>query len=375
MLKQEGDFKTQEFLLNMGPQHPSTHGVYRAVLTMDGEYVVDLENVIGYLHRGIEKLAESRTYAQFIPYTDRLDYLAGILNNWGYCLTVEKALGVEVPEKGEYIRVILGELQRIASHLVMISSYALDLSAWTGWMYPFYDRELVLDMFELYCGSRLTTSGTRIGGQPTDFSPEFKAKLEAFFTYLPPRIKDFNDLVTGNEIFLGRSVGVGVVDKEMALEYGLTGPNLRASGVNFDLRKAKPYSIYDRFDFKVPLGEKGDCFDRFNLRILEMEQSLHIAKQAYEGYLALPEDAPTMAKVSKVLKVPAGETYGQIEGAKGLVGYYLVSDGGKTPYRIHLHSPSFVNVGAYPDMARNTLLQDAIASLASIDIVLGEVDR
>ncbi len=268
MLRQEGDFRTQEFLLNMGPQHPSTHGVYRAILTMDGEYVVHLENVVGYLHRGMEKLAETRTYTQFIPYTDRLDYLAGILNNWGYCLTVEKALGLEVPEKGEYIRVILGELQRIASHLVMLASFALDLSAWTGWMYPFYDREKILDLFELYCGSRLTTTATRIGGQPT-FLCRVQKAVGSIFRLSPGHHRFASNLVTGNEIFQGPK-GVAVVDRDMALDYGFTGPNLRASGVNFDLRKAAPYGLYGRFEFDVPLGETGDNFDRYYLRILEM---------------------------------------------------------------------------------------------------------
>jgi len=368
---QETGFRTQEFILNMGPQHPSTHGVYRAILTMDGEYVVEVENVIGYLHRGMEKIAESRTFTQFIPYTDRMDYLAGMLNNWGYVLTVEKALGLTIPERAEYIRVIVGELQRIASHLVMVSSVALDLAGFTPWMYAFYDREKILDLFEMICGSRLTTSYMRVGGVPADITPEFLAKLEQFLQELPGRMDDFDNLVTGNEIFLGRTKGVGVLTGQQAIDYGFTGPNLRASGVNFDLRKKQPYSIYDRFDFEVPLGEAGDSFDRYNVRLLEIRQSMRIIRQAID---ALPE-GEIMAKVPKTLKVPAGETYGQIEGSKGILGFYLVGDGGTKPYRLHLHGPSFVNLGAYPEMAKNTILQDAIASLATLDPVLGEVDR
>lgn len=371
IVNQEGNFRTQEFVLNLGPQHPSTHGVYRAVMTMDGEYVVDVENVIGYLHRGMEKLAESRTYTQFIPYTDRMDYLAGMLNNWGYVYTLEKALGIEVPERAEYIRVIVGELQRIASHLVMVASMALDMNGYTAWMYAFYDREKILDLFEMICGSRLTTSFMRVGGVPNDLPEGFLPKLEQFLKDIPQRIEDFDNVITGNEIFLARTKGVAPIDGETALNYGITGPNLRASGVNFDLRKVRPYSIYDRFEFDVPLGTLGDNFDRYNVRMREIEQSLRIIRQAIDG---LPE-GEIMAKVPKVLKIPAGETYGHIEGSKGILGFYLVSDGGTKPYRMHLHSPSFVNLGLFPAMAKGTMLQDAIASLASIDIVLGEVDR
>ncbi|MEL7565017.1 MAG: NADH-quinone oxidoreductase subunit D [Dehalobacterium sp.] len=367
----EGNFRTQEFVLNMGPQHPSTHGVYRAILTMDGEYVVDVENVIGYLHRGIEKLAETRTYTQFIPYTDRMDYLAGMLNNWGYVMTVEKALGLTIPERAEYIRMIVGELQRIASHLVMVSSFALDLNGFTPWMYAFYDREKILDLFEMICGSRLTTSFMRIGGVPNDIPEGFLPKLEEFIRDFPKRMDEFDNLVTGNEIFIGRTKGVSPIEAKTALDYGFTGANLRASGVNFDLRKVRPYSIYDHFEFDVPVGTIGDNFDRYNIRMQEMRQSLRIVRQAVDG---LPE-GEIMGKVPKVIKIPAGETYFHIEGAKGLLGFYLVSDGGTKPYRIHVHAPSFVNLGIYPAMAKGTILQDAIASLASIDIVLGEVDR
>lgn len=363
--------RTQEIKLNMGPQHPSTHGVYRAVLTLDGEYVVDVENVVGYLHRGMEKIAENRTYTQFIPYTDRMDYLAAMLNNWGYVSTVEKLMDIEVPERAEYIRVIMGELQRIASHLVFVGSLAIDLASSTGWAYTFRDRERILDLFEMVCGSRLTTNYYRIGGLAADLPNEFIPVLEQFLKDLPACFEEYDGLLTGNEIFQARLKGVGIIDLDTAINYGFTGPNLRASGLAFDLRKAKPYSVYDRFEFDIPTGKQGDCFDRYMVRMNEMRQSARIIQQALEG---LP-DGPVMAKVPKVIKPPRGEVYHQIEGAKGLLGFYLVSDGSKNPYRLHIHGPSFVNLGAFPEMAKGGNVQDAVATLASIDPVLGEVDR
>ncbi len=368
---QDKILKTQEITLNMGPQHPSTHGVYRCILTLDGEYVTKLENVVGYLHRGVEKLAEDRTYTQFIPYTDRLDYLAAILNNIGYVQAVEKLLGVEVPERAEYIRVIVSELQRIASHMVFVGSYALDVNGFTAWMYTFRDRERILDLFEMITGSRLTLSYPRIGGVSRDLTDDFMQGLAELLADLPACFEEYDGLITGNEIFQARTKGVGKLDIETAINYGITGPNLRASGYCFDLRKNKPYSIYDRFEFDIPTGENGDSFDRFVIRMEEMRQSLRIIKQAMED---IP-DGPVMAKVPKVIKPAAGEVYHQIEGAKGWLGYYIVSDGSTKPYRIHVHSPSFVNLGVYPEIARGGNIQDAVVALASIDIVLGEVDR
>lgn len=365
------NIRTQEFTLNMGPQHPSTHGVYRAILTIDGEYVTNVENVIGYLHRGMEKLAETRTYTQFIPYTDRMDYLAAMLNNLGYVQTVEKLMGIEIPERVEYIRIIMSEIQRIASHLVMVSSMVLDLNGFTPWMYAFADREKALDLLEMTCGSRLTTNYMRIGGVADDLPEEFIPALKEFLQYLPERLDMFDDLVTGNEIFLGRTKDVAIIGAEDAINYGFTGPNLRASGVNFDLRKVAPYSIYDRFEFDVPVLEKGDCFDRYFIRMLEMRQSLRILEQALEG---LPE-GPITAKVPKVIKPPKGESFHQIEGSKGLLSYYLVSDGSTKPYRLHIHGPSFVNIGTAPEFGKGLIIQDFVSFLASLDIVLGEIDR
>lgn len=367
----DNELLTQEFTLNMGPQHPSTHGVYRAELKLDGEHIVEVDNKIGYLHRGIEKIAESRTYSQFIPYTSRLDYLASTLNNIGYVQAVEKLMGVEVPERAEYIRIILGELQRIASHLVMVASVALDFNGFTPWMYAFTDREKILDLFEMVQGSRLTTSYIRIGGVGQDLPEEFIPALKDVLKELPKRLDMFDGLFTGNEILIGRTKSIGVIDKEMAIDYGFTGPNLRASGVNFDLRKIAPYSIYDKFEFDVPVLQNGDCFDRYNIRMLEMRQSIRIIEQAAKN---IP-DGPVMAKVPKIIKPPAGEIYHQIEGAKGILGYYIISDGSVNPYRIHIHGPSFINIAVLPEISKGVLIQDFIALMASLDFVLGEVDR
>ncbi|MGO0122656.1 NADH-quinone oxidoreductase subunit D [Desulfothermobacter acidiphilus] len=365
------ELPTQHLVLNMGPQHPSTHGVYRAVLTLDGEKIIQLENEVGYLHRGIEKLAESRNYHQFLPYTDRLDYLAPVLNNLGYVQAVEKLLGIEVPEKAECLRVIMSELSRIASHLVMIASMALDLAGWTAWFPPFREREKILDLFEMVSGGRMLPAYLRIGGVAADVPPEFLPALQRFLNDLPCMMEEFENLVVRNEIFIGRCRGVGKLDLETALAYGVTGPNLRACGLAFDLRKAKPYGWYPRFTFAVPTLPNGDAYDRLLIRLREIEQSASIIRQAID---ILPE-GPVRGKVPRALKAPPGEVYHQIEGAKGALGFYLVSDGSDRPYRLHIHSPSFVNLGALPKMAEGSTIQDFIATLASIDIVMGEVDR
>jgi NADH-quinone oxidoreductase subunit D len=363
--------ETQEYKINLGPQHPSTHGVYHAILTLNGETITNAENVVGYLHRGIEKIAENRTYTQFIPYTARLDYLAALLNNWGYVMTVEKLMDIEVPERAEYIRVIMGELQRIAGHLVMLSSMVIDLNAVTAWMYAFTAREGILDLLEMVSGSRLTVNYFTIGGVSADLPEEFYSSVKKVLGELQDRLKDFDMLVSGNEIFHSRTKGIGIVTSEKALDYGITGPNLRASGVNFDLRKKTPYSVYDRFDFDVPVLKGGDSFDRYYIRILEIYQSIRIVEQALD---TIPE-GPTSAKVPKVIKPPQGEIYQQIEGAKGILGFYLVSDGSPKPYRLHIHAPSYVNIGILPEIAKGITVQDFIALLASFDIVLGEIDR
>ena len=363
--------QTEEYTLNLGPQHPSTHGVYHAKLRLNGESIVGCENVIGYLHRGMEKLAESRTYAQFAPYTARFDYLAGVLNNWGYAMALEKLGGIAVPERAEYIRVIVAELQRIASHLVMLSSMVIDLNAVTGWMYAFTAREGILDLLEAVSGSRMNLNYIVAGGVTEDLPEEFEAKVKRTFEDLHARLDDFDRLVSGNEIFLGRTRGIGVIESGQALEYGMTGPNLRASGVDLDLRKDAPYGIYDKLDFDVPVLRGGDSFDRYHIRLLEIHESVRLVEEALAG---LPQ-GPVRTKLPKAWKPAAGEVFEQIESARGIQGYHIVSDGSAKPYRMHLRSPSFVNIGVLPELAPGLTIQDFVATLASLDIVLGEIDR
>jgi len=364
------DLRQEELTLNLGPQHPSTHGVFRVLLTLDGETVVKADPVPGYLHRGIEKLTESRTYAQVIPYTDRLDYLAGALMNWGYVNAVEKLMEIEVPIRAEYIRVIVGELSRIASHQVAVGAMASDLGGLTAFIYTFRDREYILDLIEMISGSRLTPSYMRIGGVARDMSDEFIRKTRAFLDMMPRAIDEYNNFVTGNEIFQARSKNISKVSAEKAIDMSLSGPVLRASGVYHDVRKVRPYSIYPQFDFEVPLGKNGDCFDRYYLHILEMTESLKIIRQALDS---LPE-GPIIAKVPKNIKPPAGEAYAEIESSKGILGVYVVSDGSNRPYRIHFRRPSFINLGHFAVMIKGWKVADVIAVLASLDIVLGEVD-
>lgn len=365
---------SEPYVVNMGPQHPSTHGVFRARLTMNGEMVLKCENICGYLHRGIEKICEDKTWAQVIPYTDRLDYLSPILNEWGYCMAVEKFMGVEVPERGEYVRVILGELQRVAHHLVYLASMALDFNGYTAWMYMFREREKIFDILEAYSGSRMNNNALRIGGAPTPLPEGLEAKIYKWLDEFPDAMRDFENVVNGNEIFMARTKNVGVVDAEMCKNYGVYGANLRAAGVKLDLRKDQPYSIYDRFDFDVPTGKQGDSFDRYEVRHREMAESAKIIRQALDQ---MPKEGPTMGKVPKMIKVPAGSAYTQIEGGMGWLGYHLVSDGGMKPYRVRIHAPSIMSLFAVPEVVEqeDMLLQDYVATLASIDIVLGEVDR
>ena len=365
---------SEPYIVNMGPQHPSTHGVFRARLTMNGEMVLKCENICGYLHRGIEKICEDKTWSQVIPYTDRLDYLSPILNEWGYCMAVEKLMGVEVPERGEYVRVILGELQRVAHHLVYVASMALDFNGYTAWMYMFREREKIFDILEAYSGSRMKNNALRIGGAPTPLPDGVEEKIIKWLDEFPDAIKDFENVVNGNEIFIKRTKDIGIVDAEMCKNYGVYGANLRAAGVKMDLRKDKPYSVYDRFDFDVPTGKQGDCFDRYEVRHREMIESAKIIRQALEQ---MPKEGPTMGKVPKMIKVPAGSAYSQIEGGMGWLGYHVVSDGGMKPYRVRIHAPSMMSLFAIPEVVEHEdmLLQDYVATLASIDIVLGEVDR
>lgn len=363
--------RTQELHLNMGPQHPSTHGVYRCEITLDGEVVTSAENHIGYLHRGMEKIAEAKTYPQFLPYTDRVDYLCPMIYNQGYVETIEKLMGVEVPPRAEYIRVIMAELSRITSHLVMLATMAIDLSSATAWMYCLREREKIFDLIEMTCGSRMTVSYMRIGGVSEDLPDEFIPDLRKFIAEMPGHLNEVHELLTGNEIFQARTKGIGVLPPDMAIAYGVTGPNLRASGVPYDVRRAEPYSIYNRFSFDIPVRHNGDSFDRYMLRFDEIEQSLKIIEQALDG---LPEGA-IKGKVPKLIKVQPGEIYHQVEASKGAVGFFVVSDGSTKPYRLHIRGPSFLNISVFPELARGWKIQDIISILASIDPVLGEIDR
>lgn len=362
--------KTETFTLNMGPQHPSTHGVLQVVLELDGETVVQAIPHMGYLHRGIEKLAESRTYAQFIPYTDRLDYVSSMGNNLGYCQTVEKMIGIKVPERAEYLRIIMTELNRIASHLIFMGSLAIDLGASTGMMFGFRSRERILDLFDMTCGARQTYTYIRFGGVSADIPSEFIPALQRFLTDFPAMLEEYHSLLTGNEILYHRLKNTGVISGQRALEIGLTGPALRASGVDYDIRKVEPYGIYDRFDFSVPLGQVGDCWDRYIVRMEEMKQSASIVAQALEQ---MPEGT-VMATVPKMLKPPAGEVYHSIENPRGELGYYIVSDGGVNPYRLHVRRPSFINLQVLNETCQGLLIGDVVAVLATLDSLMGEVD-
>ncbi len=360
-----------ELVLNMGPQHPSTHGVLRVILKLDGEKVLGTECVIGYLHRGVEKIGENRTYGQFVPYVDRMDYCAAVSNGLGYCLAVEKLLNVEAPPRAQVIRVILTELNRVASHLLWLGTHALDIGAITPLFYCMREREDILNIFEKYCGARLTTHAFRIGGSQYDLYEGFEQDVKAFCEMMPPKVDEYEELLTGNRIWVGRLKGTGVLNAEDCKAYGVTGPMLRAAGVKWDLRKAQPYSGYEKYEFEIPTGVNGDVYDRYLVRMEEMRQAVRIIRQAVEG---IPE-GPIMGKVPKVIKPPVGEAYVSIEAPKGELGFYIVSDGGLQPYRLRVRPPSFVNLQSLDRMARGSLVADLVAIIGSTDIVLGEVDR
>jgi len=362
---------TTELVLNMGPQHPSTHGVLRVILKLDGEKVLGTECVIGYLHRGVEKIAENRTYAQFNPYVDRMDYVAAISNGLGYCLAVEKLLNVEAPPRAQAIRVILTELNRIASHLLWLGTHALDIGAITPVFYCLREREEALKIFEKYCGARLTTHAFRIGGLLYETYDGFEQEIRDFCTMFVPHVDEYEDLLTHNRIWVGRLKDVGILSGEECKEYGVTGPVLRAAGVEWDLRKAQPYSGYEKYDFEIPIRQNGDTYDRYMVRMAEMRQSVRIMQQAVE---AIPE-GPIMGKVGKVIKPPVGEAYVSIEAPKGELGYYVVSDGSTQPYRVRVRPPSFVNLQALDRMIRGGMVADVVAVIGTLDIVLGEIDR
>jgi NADH-quinone oxidoreductase subunit D len=362
---------SSELILNMGPQHPSTHGVLRVILKLDGEKVLGTDCVIGYLHRGVEKIAENRTYVQFNPYVDRMDYVAAVSNGLGYCEAVEKLLGVEAPERARYIRVILTELNRLASHQVWLGTHALDIGALTPLFYCFRDREEILKIFEKYCGARLTTHAFRIGGCQYEVYEGFAKEVLDYCDFVLPKIDEYEALLTTNRIWVERTKGVGVLTGAECIALGATGPVLRGSGVKWDLRKAQPYAAYDKFEFDIPTGKNGDTYDRYLVRIEEMRQSVRILRQAASG---IPE-GPITAKVPKVLRPPAGEIYHSIEAPKGELGYFIVSDGSTQPYRVRVRPPSFVNLQALDKMVRGWLVADVVAVIGTLDIVLGEVDR
>jgi NADH:ubiquinone oxidoreductase subunit D len=367
-LVREGDLLT----INMGPQHPSTHGVFRMILTLDGETVVACRPVMGYLHRSVEKLAESRTYLQDIIFTDRLDYLAPMTTNLPFAMATEQLAGIEVPERAEYLRVIMCELQRFASHCVAIGTFASDAGAFfTPMMYTFRERERVLDIYDQACGARMTVSYIRYGGLARDITPEGLRMIREFVADMDRNIDEFESMMTRNEIFRARTVGIGALTAEEAIAYSITGPMLRATGTAYDVRRAEPYSVYDRFDFDIPLRQGGDCYDRYMVRVAEMRQTKRILEQALRD---LPE-GPTMGKIPKVFRPAKGEAYARTESPKGEIGFHLVSDGKTEPYRMHIRAPSFINLGVLSKLVVGNKVADAVVILGSIDIVMGEVDR
>ena len=368
--------KSDLLTLNMGPQHPATHGVLRVEIKTDSEIVVDAIPHLGYLHRCMEKHCENLDYRGIIPFVDRMDYLAAMSMEWGYALTIEKMLGTEVPKREEYIRVMVAELQRIASHLVFFGTYGIDLGAFTVFLYCFEDREEILRLFEELSGARMLYNYIWIGGVWNDITDDQLKRIEKFCDRFEVELAKYNSLVGENQIFIGRTANVGVITEEQAFDYGATGPVLRGSGVKWDLRKNRSYGLYDKLDFDIPVGEglkgtTGDCWDRYYVRIQEMFQSVKILRQCLAGI----EEGPVMGKVPKIIKVPAGEMYMRTECPRGELGYHLISDGGKTPYRLKVKSSCFTHVSMLPAIAPGQMIADLVASIGSIDIVLGEVDR
>ncbi|WP_415238450.1 NADH dehydrogenase (quinone) subunit D [Seleniivibrio woodruffii] len=383
--------------VNMGPQHPSTHGVLRLIVDIDGETIVNVEPDVGFLHRGTEKLAENRTYHQIIPLTDRLDYLSPLSNNLAYCLAVEKFFDVKIPERAEYLRVILAEMSRVASHLVWIATHALDIGAMTVFLYAFREREEILDMFEVATGQRMTSSWIRIGGLRADMPEDFFVRLKSFIERFDANVDTYENLLTNNRIWKMRTIGIGFLDAEETQAYGTSGPLMRAAGVDFDLRRDEPYGIYDRFKWEIPVQPEGDTYARYKVRMKEMRESNKILQQALDQMPATGEvmtDDPRVSLpkhedvyermealirrfyiVSKGFKAPKGETYQGIEAPKGELGFYLVSEGEERPYRMKIRAPSYVNLGALNKMAAGHMLADLVAIIGTNDVVLGEIDR
>ncbi|MEK7866811.1 MAG: NADH-quinone oxidoreductase subunit D [Planctomycetota bacterium] len=368
---------TEEMFLNMGPQHPSTHGVLRLLLKTDGEMVEEITPYIGYLHRCAEKIGENLTYLQFIPYTDRTDYLSSMSDNLGFCLAVEKLMNIEIPPRAVWLRVMMAELQRIASHLLALGTFGMDVGAFTPFLYAFREREIVLNLFEQASGARLLYNYVRLGGVARDITPKFVKELQEFIDIFPERVDEYNQLLTENSIFIQRAANVGVLPADVGIAYGCTGPTLRGSGIPWDVRRVDPYSGYDQFQFEVCVGKGkkgavGDCWDRYEVRILEMLESLKIVKQALDGLPAGPIISP---KLPKTVKPNKGEAYARIENPRGEIGYYIASDGKEKPYRVKVRAPSFSNLCVLPVLARGYLVADVVAILGSLDIVLGEIDR
>ena len=385
----------QFYKLNLGPTHPATHGIFQNVLTMDGEKIIDAEQTVGYIHRAFEKISERRTYSQITTLTDRLNYCSSPINNIGWHLTMEKLIGCEVPKRVDYMRIIMMELARIADHLICNGVIGVDTGAITGFTYIFQDRERIYDMYEEVCGARMTTNMGRIGGFERDFSPKFHKLIKDFIKNFPKRFQEFCNLLERNRIFMDRTIDVGAISAERALSYSFTGPNLRAAGVDYDVRVAEPYCSYEDFDFIIPIGVSGDTYDRFMVRQQEIWESYKLVKNAYENlpegnYHAdlpdfyLPEKADVYTKMEALIyhfkivmgevNVPVGEVYHCVEGGNGELGYYLVSDGGRTPYRLHFRRPCFIYYQAYPEMIKGSMISDAIITMSSMNIIAGELD-
>ena len=391
------EFETEKMSLAMGPSHPSTHGVLRLQLDLDGEIVTKCDPILGYLHRGDEKIAENMTYNQFVPYTDRLDYLAPLASNVAYALAVEKLAKLEVPERCQAIRVICCELARISAHLLGLGAYGIDVGAWAVFLYAFEEREKLYKLFEELTGARFTTSYTRIGGVARDVPEGWTGRVEAFCEQFLPILEETLSLLTRNKIFQDRTAGVGIISKEDAIAYGLTGPNLRGSGVGLDLRKDKPYSGYEKYEFDVPVGAKGDCFDRYLCRGEEMRQSVRIIRQAIKKFpsgkwynedakkIFAPQKAKVLTSMEELInnfmivtegpQMPAGEVYFEGENPKGALGFFIVSKGGGVPWRMKIRSPSFCNLSILPKVCKGNLVADVVSILGSLDFVMGECDR
>lgn len=388
--------ETKEVSISMGPQHPSAHGVLHLLVDLQGEKVTKADPDIGYLHRGTEKIGENLLYQQFTPYTDRLDYMAGMSNNLGYIQTVETMMDVEIPERAKYIRVVAAELSRLSGHLICIGAWGIDLGAMTVLLYTVREREIILDLFEMLCGARMTYSYLRVGGVRWDATEEFNRKTLEFCEIFKKRIEEYDKLLTGNRVWLTRNIGIGKISAEEALNIGLSGPALRASGIDWDIRKDNPYLVYDKIDFEVPVGKNGDCMDRYLVRMEEMRQSVRIIEQAVKQMPAGPfviEDTKIVPPekgdiynnmesliqhfkyVSDGFKVPKGEYYSSIEAPKGEFGFYIVSDGSETPYRMKIRVPSFVNLQSMNKLCKGEYFADVIAILSSLDPVFGECDK